>query len=574
MVNLTIDGINVSVPKGSTILQAAAEVGIDIPTLCYHPDQAVKANCRVCVCEVEGNRLLQAACSQPVFEGMVIKTRSPKVIEARKTILELILAHHPQDCLNCIRNGCCELQDLAAEYIIRDNPFELKVRGLEKDLSTPSLFRDPDKCVLCRRCIDACSVVQSVGALGIENRGCEAMVVPTLGGSLIDSPCVMCGQCVHACPVGAIGEIEDIDRLMAAIADPDTVVVTQIAPAVRLALGEEIGMATGELPMEVFVAGLRQIGFDYVLHTNFTADLTILEEGNELLQRLTTGGTLPMFTSCSPGWINFCETFYPDLLDNLSSCKSPQQMFGSLVKTYWADKMGIPAKKIFSVSIMPCIAKKFEAARPEMNASGYQDVDIVLTTREVGKLLRRTGIDFHKLPPSPFDNWMGSYTGAAVIFGATGGVMEAALRTVYEVVTKKTLEDVNFTFARGFEGIKEAEIDLDGTKVKVAIAHSLSNARQLMDQVRAGESPYHFIEIMACPGGCIGGGGQPITKANAKRIQRIEAIYQEDQAMAIRKSHDNAEVKVLYDEFLHEPLGHKSHELLHTHYHAKHKKAL
>ncbi|HWQ74447.1 MAG TPA: NADH-dependent [FeFe] hydrogenase, group A6 [Syntrophomonas sp.] len=574
MVNATIDGIKVTVPNGSTILQAAAEVGIDIPTLCYHPDQAVKANCRVCVCEVEGNRLLQAACSQPVFEGMVIKTRSPKVIEARKTILELILAHHPQDCLNCIRNGYCELQDLAAEYLIRDNPFELKVRGLAKDLSTPSIFRDPDKCVLCRRCIDACSVIQSVGALGIEDRGCEAMVVPTLGGNLMDSPCVMCGQCVHACPVGAIGEIEDIDRLMAAIADPDTVVVTQIAPAVRLALGEEIGMATGELPMEVFVAGLRQIGFDYVLHTNFTADLTILEEGNELLQRLTTGGTLPMFTSCSPGWINFCETFYPDLLDNLSTCKSPQQMFGSLVKTYWADKMNIPVKKIFSVSIMPCTAKKYEASRPEMNASGYQDVDIVLTTREIGKLLRRTGIDFHRLPPSPFDSWMGAYTGAAVIFGATGGVMEAALRTVYEVVTKKTLEDVNFTFARGFEGIKEAEIDLDGTKVRVAIAHSLANARKLMDQVRAGESPYHFIEVMACPGGCIGGGGQPITKANVKRIQRIEAIYEEDQAMACRKSHENPEVKTLYDEFLHEPLGHKSHELLHTHYHAKHKKAL
>ncbi len=574
MVNVTIDGIQTSVPKGSTILQAAKAVGIKVPTLCYHPDQAVKANCRVCVCEVEGNRLLQAACSQPVYEGMVVKTKTPKVIEARKTILELILSHHPQDCLNCIRNGNCELQDLAAEYIIRDNPFELKVRGLGKDLSTPAIFRDPDKCILCRRCIDACTVVQSVSALGIEYRGSEAMVVPTMGGSLIDSPCVMCGQCVHACPVGAIGEVEDIDKLMAAIADPDTVVVTQIAPAVRVALGEEIGMATGELPMEVFVAGLRQIGFDYVLHTNFTADLTILEEGNELLQRLTTGGTLPMFTSCSPGWINFCETFYPDLLDNLSTCKSPQQMFGSLVKTYWADKMNIPAKKIFSVSIMPCTAKKFEASRPEMNASGYQDVDIVLTTREIGKLLRMTGIDFSKLAPSAFDSWMGAYTGAAVIFGATGGVMEAALRTVYEVVTKKELEDVNFTFARGFDGIKEAEIDLDGTKVRVAIAHNLSNARKLMDQVRAGKSPYHFIEIMACPGGCIGGGGQPITKVNAKRIERIDAIYEEDASLPMRKSHHNPEVKVLYDEFLHEPLGHKSHELLHTHYHASHKKYL
>lgn len=574
MINVTIDGIKASVPDGSTILQAAKDVGISIPSLCYHPDQSVKANCRVCVCEVEGNKLLQAACSQPVFEGMVIKTRTPKVIEARKTILELILSHHPQDCLNCIRNENCELQSLAAEYFVRSNPFELKVRGLPKDRSTPSLFRDPDKCVLCRRCIEACTVVQTVNALGLEGRGSHAMVVPSLGMDLIDSPCIMCGQCIHACPVGAIGEVEDIDKLLAAIADPETIVVTQIAPAVRLALSEEIGMDTGALPMEVFVAGLKQIGFDHVLHTNFTADLTILEEGNELLKRLTSSGTLPMFTSCSPGWINFCETFYPDLLDNLSTCKSPQQMFGSLVKTYWADKMGIEPKKIFSVSIMPCVAKKYEAARPEMTASGYRDVDIVLTTREIGRLFRMSGLDFTKLPPQPFSPWMGEYTGAAVIFGATGGVMEAALRTVYEVVMEETLEDVNFTIARGFEGIKEAAVDLKGTVVKVAIAHGLSHARKLMDQVRAGESPYHFIEIMACPGGCVGGGGQPITKANFKRIERLDAIYIEDEAMPIRKSHENAEVKKIYEDFLHEPLGHKSHELLHTHYHAKHKKFL
>lgn len=574
MLNITIDGIKVSVPDGSTILQAAKEVGVNIPTLCHHPDQSVKANCRVCVCEVEGNSLLQAACSQPVMEGMVIKTRTPKVIEARKTILQLILSHHPQDCLNCIRNENCELQSLAAEYCIRDNPFELKIRGLGKDFSTPALFRDPDKCVLCRRCIEACTVIQTVNALGIENRGSHAMVVPTLGKDLIDSPCIMCGQCIHACPVGAIGEVEEIDKLLAAIADPDTIVVTQIAPAVRLALGEEIGMKTGDLPMEVFVAGLKQIGFDHVLHTNFTADLTILEEGHELLGRLKNGGTLPMFTSCSPGWINFCETFYPDLLDNLSSCKSPQQMFGALVKTYWADKMEIPAKKIFSVSIMPCVAKKFEAARPEMNSSGFQDVDLVLTTREVGRLFRMSGIDFTKLAPAPFSPWMGEYTGAAVIFGATGGVMEAALRTVYEVVMEETLPDVNFTVARGFEGIKEAAVDLKGTVVKVAIAHGLGNARKLMDQVRRGESPYHFIEIMACPGGCIGGGGQPITKANAKRIERIDAIYVEDENCAVRKSHLNSEVTKLYEDFLHEPLGHKSHELLHTHYHAKNKKFL
>ena len=574
MVNLTIDGIKVSVPEGSTILQAASEVGIKIPTLCFHPDQSIKANCRVCVCEVEGNRLLQAACAMPVFEGMVVKTRTPKVLEARKTILELILSNHPQDCLNCIRNGNCELQDLAQEYCIRENPFEYKVRGFAKDFSTPALFRDQDKCILCRRCIEACSVVQSVNALGLEGRGYNSMVVPTLGKALIDSPCVMCGQCIHACPVGAIGEREQIDEFLAAVANPDKVVITQIAPAVRVAIAEEIGMMTGEMPMGTFVQGLRQIGFDYVLHTNFSADLTILEEGNELLKRLKEGGTLPMFTSCSPGWINFCETFYPDLLDNLSTCKSPQQMFGALAKTYWAEKMGIDPSKIYSVSIMPCVAKKFEAARPEMNDSGYQDVDLVLTTREIGRLFRMSGLDFSKLPASDFDSWMGKYTGAAVIFGASGGVMEAALRTVYEVVTGKTLEDVNFAATRGITGIKEAAVDLDGTVVKVAIANGLANARKLMEQVRAGESPYHFIEIMACPGGCIGGGGQPITKANVKRVERIEAIYAEDAGLPLRKSHDNPEVKTLYEEFLHEPLGHKSHELLHTHYHPKNKKFL
>ncbi|MGI5880201.1 MAG: NADH-dependent [FeFe] hydrogenase, group A6 [Syntrophomonadaceae bacterium] len=574
MINLTIDGINVSVPEGSTILQAAREVGIYLPTLCWHPDQAVKANCRVCVCKVEGNRLLQAGCSTPVTEGMVVKTKTPQVIEARRTILELILSNHPQDCLNCIRNQNCELQDLANEYMIRDNPFELKVRGYDLDRSTPSIVRDQDKCILCRRCIDACSVTQSVFALGVEGRGVDSMVVPTMGLPLMESPCVLCGQCIHACPVGAIYENEQIDEFLAAVADPDKIVVTQIAPAIRLAIGEEVGMNTGELPIEVFVTGLRQVGFDHVLHTNFTADLTILEEGNELLTRLKEGGTLPMFTSCSPGWINFCETFYPDLLDNLSTCKSPQQMFGALVKTYWAEKMGVDPAKIYSVSIMPCTAKKYEASRPEMNSSGYQDVDLVLTTREIGRLFRMSGMDFNQLPPSDFDSWMGKYTGAAVIFGATGGVMEAALRTVYEVVTEQELKDVNFTGVRGMEGIKEAAVDLNGTEVKVAIAHGLSNARKLMDQVRDGASPYHFIEIMACPGGCVGGGGQPITKANKKRAERIEAIYVEDEGMPIRKSHENPEVKIIYDEFLHEPLGHKSHELLHTHYHAKNKKYL
>ena len=574
MINVTIDGIKTSVPQGSTILQAAKEVGVWVPTLCYHPDQAVKANCRICVCEVEGNNLLQAACSQQVYEGMVIKTNSMKVLEARKTILELILAHHPQDCLNCIRSGVCELQDLAEDMAIRDNPFELKVKGMAKDYSTPALFRDPDKCVVCRRCIDACSVTQTVYALGMENRGHEAIVVPSMGKDLIDSPCIMCGQCIHACPVGAIGEVEHINEFLAAVADPDKVVVTQIAPAIRVAIAEEIGMETGVMPMDMFVAGLRQLGFDHVMHTNFTADLTIIEEGHELLHRVKTGGTLPMVTSCSPGWINFCETFYPDLLDNLSTCKSPQQMFGTLAKTYWAEKMNIPPEKIYSVSIMPCVAKKYEATRPEMQDSGFRDVDIVLTTREIGRLFRMQRMDFDKLQPSAFDSWMGAYTGAAVIFGASGGVMEAALRTVYEVVMEEELKDLDFKVVRGMEGIKEAEVDLKGTKVRVAVGHNLSNARKLMDQVRAGESPYHFIEVMACPGGCIGGGGQPITKANAMRQIRIDAIYEEDLACEIRKSHENPEVKTIYEEFLHEPLGHKSHELLHTHYHAKNKKIL
>lgn len=559
MVNVTINGISTTVPEGATVMQAAKAAGFEIASLCSHPDLKVKDNCKVCVVDINGE--LKTACTEIVVPDMVVKTFSPQIMKARQENLKKILSVHPQDCLNCARNLNCELQTLADTLLIRS--FDNRPLNIPKDTSTPALVRDMSKCTLCGRCVEVCNDVQTVGALEIVNG-----IVQTKDGlPLAETKCVVCGQCALACPVGAIVENEEMDKFLAAVADPDKIVITQIAPAVRVAIAEAVGMPTGALDMLKFVAGLKQIGFDYVFHTNFTADLTIIEEGNELLKRLKTGGTLPMITSCSPGWINFIETFYPDKLDHLSSCKSPQQMFGALAKTYWAEKMGVDPSKVYSVSIMPCTAKKFEAARPEMNSSGYQDVDLVLTVRELGKLFGLEKLDFEKLAPANFDSLLGAYTGAAVIFGASGGVMEAALRTVYEVVTGNTLEDVNFTMVRGFEGMKEAEVDLAGTKVKVAVANSLGNARKIMDEIKAGTSPYHFIEVMCCPGGCIGGGGQPIPSTIAKRKERIDAIYAEDAGLPIRKSHENPEIKVLYEDFLHEPLGHKSHELLHTHYH-------
>ncbi|MGE5543400.1 MAG: NADH-dependent [FeFe] hydrogenase, group A6 [Bacillota bacterium] len=567
---VTINGIKTTVPGGTSILQAANQVGIRIPTLCFHPDQEVKANCRVCVVEVEGQNNLMPACATAVSEGMVIKTATRRVLEARRTILELILARHPQDCLLCARSGRCELQDLAAEYDVRYNRFPLEDRQLPLDYSSPAIVRDPNKCILCGRCIEVCTSNQTVNALGLANRGFDTQVVPSIGQDLFESPCVMCGQCIHACPVGAIAGREQIDELMAAIADPDKVVVTQIAPAVRLALAEEFGGESDQLQMEQLVKGLQILGFDYVLHTNFAADLTIWEEGNELLERLQDGKNLPMFTSCCPGWVRFAEVFYPGLLNHLSTCKSPQQMFGALVKTYWAEKMGINPDKIVSVSIMPCTAKKYEAVRPEMIDSRYTDVDMVLTTREIARLFRMTGLNPLNLDGAGFAPWMGEYTGAAVLFGASGGVMEAALRTVCEKVGG-TLENLDFCEVRGMQGVKEAEVNLNGTTVKVAVAHSLSNARALMEQVATGNSPYHFIEIMACPGGCIGGGGQPLTRTNQQRANRMKAIYDEDHQRPIRKAHENWEVKVLYDEYLQSVMSHRTHELLHTQYTIKRK---
>lgn len=566
-IKVTIDGREVEVPSGATILEAAQKAGIEIPTLCYHPDLGTKAMCRICVVEVEGARSLQTACSQPVSNGMVIKTTTPLVRETRKTNMELLLSNHPQDCLNCIRNQKCELQSLSEKLGIRGQRFEQTEKfSHPKDMSSPSIVRDPSKCILCRRCVAVCHQVQGVGAISPVNRGIETVVAPAGGNDLADVSCVYCGQCIQVCPVGAIYEVDDTAKVWTALANPDLHVVVQTAPAVRVAIGEELGMPAGSLVTGKMVAALRRLGFAQVFDTDFAADLTIMEEGHELLDRLNNQGTLPMITSCSPGWIKYIEHNYPDYLDHLSTCKSPQQMFGAMAKTYYAQKSGIPAEKIFMVSVMPCTAKKFECERPEMQENGIQDVDVVLTTRELGRMLRESGIDFKSLPDEDFDHPLGMSTGAAVIFGATGGVMEAALRTVYEVVTGKELPKIDLEEVRGLEGVKEAVVDLDGTPVKVAVAHGLSNAKKLMDKIKNGTADYQFIEVMCCPGGCIGGGGQPIPTNTETRKARLQAIYDEDKGMKIRKSHENPAVQQLYQEFLGKPLGEKSHHLLHTHY--------
>jgi NADH-quinone oxidoreductase subunit G/[NiFe] hydrogenase diaphorase moiety small subunit/NADP-reducing hydrogenase subunit HndD len=586
-VNLKIDGIDISVEAGKTVLDAAKELNIHIPTLCYHEDLCVAGNCRVCVVEQEGARNLVASCAMPAQEGMVIHTNTHKVRNARRHVVELLLSEHNSDCTKCYKNTKCELQDLASEMVITEPMFLDLVpeKNYTVDNYSPSIIKDDSKCIRCQRCVRTCHELQHVSALGVAYKGDQMKISTFFEHPMLDVVCTNCGQCVIRCPTGALVEKNYIDQVWDAIYDPDKHVIVQTAPATRIALGEDFGMEPGNIVTGKMAASLRRLGFDSVLDTDFTADLTIMEEGTELLTRLKKvlvdkdeSVKVPMFTSCSPGWIKFIEHMYPEFLDNLSTCKSPQQMFGALAKTYYAQKKGIDPAKIVSVSIMPCTAKKFEAARPEMRDSGFQDVDLGLTTRELAVMIKQAGIDFESLPDEKFDSIMGASTGAAVIFGATGGVMEAALRTAYELVTGREVpfENLNITAVRGMEGVREASVKLEGllpawsflegVELKTAVAHGLTNAHQIMDAIKKGEASYHFVEVMGCPGGCIGGGGQPIPTTPEIRKKRTEAIYREDEGKTIRKSHENPEVQEIYRDFLGEPLGHKSHELLHTHY--------
>ena len=565
-IGINIDGIDLSVNEGTTILEAAKKININIPTLCYHPDQKVKGNCRVCIVEVEGQKTFSAACCTPVRAGMIIKTNSKKIREARKSIIELILSNHNSDCLSCVRNGNCELQSLCEELNIKDLNLNKIVNYLPIDKSNPSIVRDPSKCIKCGRCVEVCHEIQGIGAIYNVNRSCEMQILPPCGKSLSEAKCVYCGQCINVCPVGAIYEKDNTEEAWKVIDDQNKHVVVQIAPAVRVSLGEEFNMPPGRILTGKIVGFLKAIGFDKVFDTNFTADLTIIEEGNELLHRIQNGGKLPMLTSCSPGWINYIEYFYPDLLEHVSSCKSPQQMFGALAKSYYAQRNNLDPKNIVVVSIMPCTAKKAEANREEMNSSGYQDVDIVLTTRELAKMIKQSGIQIDKIEEKDFDSPFGISTGAAAIFGATGGVMEAALRTVYEVVADEELEKIEIEELRGSEGFKEGSIDVGNINIKVAVVSGLKNAKTILEMIKAGKADYHFVEVMCCPGGCIGGGGQPIPGTNEIRKKRIEGIYNIDINSAIRKSHENTVIEVLYKEFLGKPLGEMSHKLLHTHY--------
>ncbi|MBQ4145701.1 MAG: iron hydrogenase small subunit [Clostridia bacterium] len=573
-VTLKINGQDITVPANYTVLQAAREAGIDIPTLCYLKDISETGSCRMCVVEIKGARSLQAACVYPVSEGLEVFTNTPKVRRSRKITLELLLSNHDRKCLTCARNQNCELQTLSEELGITDITYEGERTEYELDDLSPSIIRDNNKCVLCRRCVSVCKNIQTVAVIDATERGFKTTIASPFNMSLGEVPCVNCGQCIVACPVGALREKDSTEQVWDALADPEKVVIVQTAPAVRAALGEEFGMPIGTPVTGKMAAALRRLGFDKTFDTDTGADLTIIEEGNELISRIQNGGKLPMITSCSPGWIKFCEHNFPDFLDNLSSCKSPHQMFGAIIKSFYAEKHGIDPKKIVMVSVMPCVAKKFESGREEMEAGGLRDVDIVISTRELARMIKTAGIKFAELPDEAFDAPFAEASGAGVIFGATGGVMEAALRTVAEKLTGKELEKIEFEQVRGTEGIKTAVVPVGDLNVRVAIAHGLGNARKLLESIRNGEAEYDFIEIMACPGGCVTGGGQPIVPARVQmgidlKKERAKALYSEDAKASIRKSHLNPDIEMLYKEFLGEPGGHKAHELLHTHYKAR-----
>ena len=571
-VTIKLNGIERRVPEGITILEAARLFQVEIPTLCYLKDINEIGACRMCVVEVKGARSLVASCVYPVNDGMEVWTNTPAVMDSRKKTLQLLLSNHRKDCLSCVRSGNCELMKLCRELGVDDTEkYAGEMTPSEPDESAPHMIRDNSKCVLCRRCTAVCEKVQGVGVIGANERGFKTYIGSAFNMDLAETSCVSCGQCISVCPTGALYEKDNTEEVFAAIADPEKYVVVQCAPAVRAGLGEAFGMPIGTDVEGKLAAALRRLGFDKVFDTTFSADLTIMEEANEFLDRVQNGGVLPLITSCSPGWIKYCEHYFPEMTENLSSCKSPQQMFGAIAKSYYAEKMGIPKEKMVVVSVMPCTAKKFEIGREDENGAGVPDVDIAITTRELGRMIERASIRFADLPDEEFDMPLGLGTGAAVIFGATGGVMEAALRTAVEKLTGEELAKLEFTDVRGIEGIKEATYNVAGMDVKVAVASGLKNAKELLNRVKSGEAEYHFIEIMGCPGGCVNGGGQPQQPGYVRntvdiRAKRAEVLYNLDKNNKIRKSHENPAIIELYETYLGEPGSHKAHELLHTTY--------
>lgn len=575
-VHVKINGIEIEVPEGTTILKAAEKANIKVPVLCFHPDLAAWAACGICVVKLEGSPKMVRACATPVSEGMSVITHDPEIVQVRKTVIELILSTHPNDCLQCPRNNNCELQTLAAEFGVREHPFEKRVMEIPVDNSTPSIILNPEKCVKCGRCANVCQTMQDVWALEFLGRGETTRIAPAGDVTLNESPCIKCGQCSAHCPVGAIYEKDDTRTVWDALQDEEKHCVVQIAPAVRVALGEAFGLEPGDLVTGKAYSALRRLGFDAIFDTNFAADLTIMEEGSEFVDRFANRkGELPLITSCCPSWVDYMEKYYPDMIPNFSTAKSPQMMMGAMVKTYYAEKMNIDPRDIVMVSIMPCTSKKYELSRDDnMFSSGQQDVDFSLTTRELSRMIKSAGLDFLGLPDEEADTPLGIYTGAGTIFGATGGVMEAAVRTAFNLVTGKELSDIDLITVRGLDGVKEGSVQIEGTEVRVAVAHSISNVEFVLNKVREAkekgeDTPYHFIEVMACRGGCIGGGGQPYGATDEIRNKRIAGIYADDKNSSIRCSHQNPAIQTLYTEYLGEPLGEKSHKLLHTHYKAR-----